>query len=149
MDNKERAAVILDKYLSASPKIVHIPRDISDAVRSEFINSATFHIEQLGREIADFETSKREQNDFVIRTRGILHNIKGEAGMMEIAEISNVCCLAGVLLNENCQTVQVSTLHSVKNWLLESVQLLKSAGSGLPPSIFSVLSVWRLFVRLR
>ena len=141
MDDKEKTAAMLDKYLAILPENIHIPGDVSEAMRFEFVDSATSHLERLGQEIVDFETGQSQQGDFVATARTILHNIKGGAGIMDIAEISDVCRLAGALLDKDCRTVPVDTLLSVKAWLSEAMQQVTSVGSGLPACIFSAESM--------
>ena len=141
MDDKEKTAAMLDKYLAILPENIHIPADISEAMRFEFVDSATSHLERLGQEIAAFEAGQSQQDDFVTTARTILHNIKGEAGIMDIAEISDVCRLTESLLDEDYGTVAVDTLLSVKAWLFEAVQRLTSVVYGMSECIFSVESM--------
>ena len=141
MGDKEKTTVMLEEYLAILPENIHIPGDVSEAMRFEFVDSATSHLERLGQEIAAFETGQSQQGDFVTTARTILHNIKGEAGIMDIAEISDVCRLTESLLDEDYGTVPVDTLLSVKAWLFEAVQQVTSVGSGLPACIFSAESM--------
>lgn len=141
MDDKEKTAAMLDKYLAVLPENIHIPADISEAMRFEFVDSATSHIERLGQEIAAFEAGQSQQDDFVTTARTILHNIKGEAGIMDIAEIYDVCRLTESLLDEDYGTVAVDTLLSVKAWLFEAVQRLTSVVYGMSECIFSAESM--------
>ena len=141
MDDKEKTAVMLEKYLAILPENIHIPADISEAMRFEFVDSATSHIEHLEQEISAFTAGQSQQDDFVTTARTILHNIKGEAGIMDIAEIYDVCRLTESLLDEDYGTIAVDTLLSVKAWLSEAMQQVTSVGSGLPACIFSAESM--------
>ncbi|MHC4751867.1 MAG: Hpt domain-containing protein [Planctomycetota bacterium] len=140
IDSKEKIAVILDNYLANLPENIHIPSDINEAMLSEFVDSTTSHLDLLEQEILGFEAGQT-QNDFVTSARTILHNINGDAGIMDIAEMSDICHLAESLLHENCQKVPIDTLLSVKDWLSKAVQYIRSAGSKLPGYIFSAESM--------
>lgn len=129
MGEKEKTAAMLDKYLGILPEDIHIPVDLSEAMRLEFADSARSHIEHLEQEIAAFKLGQSRQDDFVITVRTILHNIKGEAGIMDIAEIYDVCRLSESLLAEDGGTVPVDRLLLVKAWLFEAV--VKQTGSAL------------------
>ena len=122
MGDKEKTAAMLEKYLAILPENIHIPGDVSEAMRFEFVDSATSHIEHLEQEISAFTAGQSQQDDFVTTARTILHNIKGEAGIMDIAEIYDVCRLTESLLDEDCRTVPVDTLLSVKAWLFEAMK---------------------------
>lgn len=137
MNNKERAAIILYKYLSVSPDIVCAYRGTGEAICFEVFSSITSHIREFEREIIAFRSGQSRKGDFIIKALRILHNIKGKADMMEVAEISNVCHLAGVQLSGDCQVVPINTLLSVKDWLMESVRQLKSGGDGLYEYFFN------------
>ena len=47
MGEKEKTAAMLDKYLGILPEDIHIPVDLSEAMRLEFADSARSHIEHL------------------------------------------------------------------------------------------------------
>ena len=129
MGEKEKTAAMLDKYLGILPEDIHIPVDLSEAMRLEFADSARSHIEHLEQEIVSFKLGQSRRDDFVITVRTILHNIKGEAGIMDIAEIYEVCRLSESLLAEDGGTVPVDRLLLVKAWLFEAV--VKQTGSAL------------------
>ena len=150
MDNKENAAAILDKYLANSPENVHIPSDIDQEILSEFVDSTMSSLEQLEEAILAFE-SGQIQDDFVTTARRILHNIKGEAGIMDISEICNICHHAESMLYDDGKAVPVDMLLSVKDWLSRSMQYLMSAGSELSEHIFRsqcIKSLWPAEVNL-
>ena len=121
MSEKEKMAAMLEKCLAILPENVHIPMDISEAMRFAFVDSAKSHIEHLEQEMSAFSAGQTQQDDFVTTARTILHNIKGEAGIMGIAEIYDVCRLSELLLAEDGGAVPVDTLLSVKVWLFEAV----------------------------
>lgn len=136
MADNENVVAMLDKYLANSPENIHIPPDADQEILSEFVDSTMSSLEKLEGTILAFESGQIMQDDFVTTARRILHNIKGEAGIMDFPEISNLCHHAESLLFGNSRTIPVDTLFSVKDWLARTMQYLAKTNAKLSEHIF-------------
>jgi len=118
--------VILHRYLAEPPESIIIPPNTNQEILSEFVDSTMSALEKLEGTILAFESGQITPDDFAATTRRILHNIKGEAGIMDFTEISNVCHHAESLLyNDSLENVPVDMLLSIKDWLWGTMQYLK------------------------
>ena len=90
METSTNTTMILDKYLANSPENIDIPPDADGEIVLEFIDSTMSALEQLESTILAYESGKSD-GDFATTARRILHNIKGEAGIMDFAVISSIC----------------------------------------------------------
>ena len=144
MDENENAITILRKCLAKPPDGFTIPAETGQEILGDFIESTTSSLEQLEGAILAFE-SGQSADDFVTAARRILHNIKGESGMMDMAEISNLCHHAESLLYHDAEIIPIEVLFSVKDWLTKAMRYLKSVSSELAEHIFQsqcLKSLW-------
>lgn len=132
--------VALDRCLAASPEKISIPPDVDREILKEFTDSTNSGLENLEGTILVFESGQMTGDDFIDAAQRILHNIKGESGIMNFAEISNVCHLAESLLYENSKSIPVDTLLSIKDWLSRAMQYLTKICPTLSEHIFSTQS---------
>jgi len=116
----------LDKCLFNSPENINMPRNADIEILSEFVESTKSVLEELEGVILAFESKQIPREDFVSTARRILHNIKGESGIMDLAEISNVCHQAETLLYHDTEKTHVESLFSVKDWLSRAMEYIKS-----------------------
>jgi len=132
--------VALDRCLAASPENINIPPDVDQEILTEFIDSTMSGLEKLEAAILAFESGQITCDDFTNTAKRILHNIKGESGIMDFAEISNLCHHAESLLYENSKNVPLDTLFSIKDWLSGAMQYLTKVCPALSEYIFSTQS---------
>ncbi|HPS55083.1 MAG TPA: Hpt domain-containing protein [Sedimentisphaerales bacterium] len=115
----------LNKCLANLPEEINIPADgYCREILGDFIDSAMSGLEKLEGAILSFESNQITCDDFLNTTRRILHNMKGESGIMNFTEISDICHLAESLLYENTESVPVDMLFSIKDWLTKTIQYL-------------------------
>ncbi len=124
MGTNTNTTVALDRCLANSPEKINIPPDADQEILTDFIDSTMSGLEKLEGAILSFDSGQITCDDFVTTTQRILHNMKGESGIMDFAEISDVCHHAESLLYENSKTIPVNTLFSIKDWLSRAIQYL-------------------------
>ena len=122
------------------PENIHIPPDADHEILTEFVDSTMSALEEFEGIVLAFESGQITRDNFVTTARRILHSVKGESGIMDFTEISNVCHQAESLLYGNCKTVPVDILLSVKDWLSRAIQYLTSVNAELPEYIFRTQS---------
>lgn len=127
METDTNASVRLDKYLACSPENIEINPDIGQKILSECIDSTISALEKLEEILLAFDSGQIAQDECIIIIRRILHNIKGEAGIIDFGTISSVCHHAESLLCEDSETIPIDTLFSVKDWLTKTMQCLTRA----------------------
>lgn len=109
------------------PHLAARPRDGEDDILDQFVSEAASSLEEL--EGATLRIESDETRDEALRTvRHILHNLKGESGMMDMPLFSDVCHQAESVLDEHesrgvCPT---DFLLGVKDWLQTAIQCIAS-----------------------
>ena len=129
MGTNTNTTVALDRCLANSPEKINIPPNADQEIITDFIDSTMSGLEKLEGAILSFESGQITCDDFVITAQRILHNIKGESGIMDFAEISDVCHHAESLLYENSKNISVDRLFSIKDWLTRAIQYLAKTSS--------------------
>ncbi|MBW8038585.1 MAG: hypothetical protein FVQ85_01145 [Planctomycetes bacterium] len=140
MGTNTNTKVALDRCLANSPEKINIPPDADQEILTDFIDSTMSGLEKLEGAILSFDSGQITCDDFVTTAQRILHNMKGESGIMNFAEISDVCHHAESLLHENSKTIPVDTLFSIKDWLARAIQYLAKICPELSEHIFSTQS---------
>ena len=140
MGANTNTTVAIDRCLANSPEKINIPSDADREILTDFIDSTMSGLEKLEWAILSFDSGQITCDDFGTTAQRILHNMKGESGIMDFAEISDVCHHAESLLYENSKTVPVDTLFSIKDWLARAIQYLAKTCPELPEHLFSTQS---------
>lgn len=140
MGTNTNTTVALDRCITKSPERINIPPDADQEILADFIDSTISGLEKLEGAILAFESVQITCDDFVTTAQRILHNMKGESGIMDFAEISDVCHHAESLLYENSKSIPVDTLLSIKDWLTRAIQYLAKTCPELPEHLFTTQS---------
>jgi chemotaxis protein histidine kinase CheA len=140
MGTNTNTTVALDRCLASPPEKINIPPDADQEILTDFIESTMSGLEKLEGSILSFDSGQITCDDFVTTAQRILHNMKGESGIMDFAEISVVCHHAESLLYENSKTIPVNTLFSIKDWLTKAIQYLAKTCPELSEHIFTTQS---------
>jgi len=136
MDTNENAATVLGKCLANAPESFNIPQDVDREILSEFVDSTASGLEQLEGVLLAFDYGRITQGECITIIRRILHNIKGEAGIMDFGTISSLCHHAESLLYEDFETIPCETLFLVKDWLTKAMQYIRKTNAKLSEHIF-------------
>ncbi len=137
MGTNTNTTVALDRCLANSPEKINIPPDADQEILTDFIDSTMSGLEKLEGAILSFESGQIMCDDFVATAQRILHNMKGESGIMNFTEISDVCHHTESLLYENSKTIPVNRLLSIKDWLTKAIQYLAKICPELSEHIFT------------
>jgi len=140
MGTNTNTTVALDRCLANSPEKINIPPDTDQEILTDFIDSTMSGLEKLEGAILSFDSDQITCDDFVTIAQRILHNMKGESGIMDFAEISDVCHQAESLLYENSKNIPVDMLFSIKDWLSKAMQYLAKTCPELSEHIFRTQS---------
>jgi chemotaxis protein histidine kinase CheA len=124
MGTNTNTTVTLDKCLAKLPEKINIPSYVDQEILTDFIESTMSGLEKLEGAILSFDSGRITCDEFVTTALRILHNMKGESGIMNFAEISEVCHHAESLLCKNSKTIPVDMLFSIKDWLTKAIQYL-------------------------
>lgn len=140
MEANINTTVALDRCLASSPEKINIPPDTDQEILTDFIDSTMSGLEKLEGLILSFDSCQITRDECVTTALRILHNIKGESGMIDFAEISYVCHHAESLLYENPRNIPVDRLFSIKDWLARVIQYLAKICPELSEHIFRTQS---------
>ncbi len=140
MGTNANTTVALGRCLANSPEKINIPPDADQEILTDFIDSTMSGLEKLEGAILAFESGQITCDDFVATAQRILHNMKGESGIMDFSEISNICHHAESLLYESSKTIPVDMLFSIKDWLARAIQYLAKIRPELSEHIFATQS---------
>jgi len=103
---------------------VTLPENVDRAIFNEFIANYPFTLEGLENAVMAAEKQPSEENRIAVKA--ILHNLKGESGLMGLQEIAAVCHEAESLLENLKAPFPAEKLLHAKDWLQNA--LAKAAG---------------------
>lgn len=128
----------LVKHMEISPRELVISQDIGKEILDEFIESTESNLDKLERAVLQIENNIISRDDFIKDARRLLHNLKGESGMMDFTLISNICHNAESLLFESSAVIPLDTLLLVKDWVSRAVQVLRRISPVLSEYLYAV-----------
>lgn len=109
-------------------------RLIDDKIMSEFLSVQAGSMLELEEQIMAAE-KKKFSAKVISELKRRLHTLKGEAGMLGLAEIQEVCHETENYLENGPQDGKADNLLTVKDWLAQSFEHL--SGEGTQPVSFS------------
>lgn len=106
------------------PQDVHIPKD-SEYLLNDYVESTNSMLDELEQAALAYEAdNNNEENSAAIRR--ILHKIKGEASIMGINEISELCHQAEDAFEELDENQRPDMLLRFKDWTCNAIYSLAS-----------------------
>ena len=99
-----------------APKDISIPDDMADML-DDYYESSTSQLEELEAAVLECESGQQvEENEAAIRR--ILHKLKGEAGMMGIMDIEQLCHQVEFAVDELDPKEKYDMLLRVNDWFV-------------------------------
>lgn len=106
-----------------------LPSNVDETIMSEFLSRQPETLTKMEKNILDLEGEASEQA--LVSLRGLLHNLKGEAGMLGLTEVERLCHELEDRLEGGCGKDEVDGLLSAKDWLGQVFS--HYAGDAFPP----------------
>lgn len=107
---------------------ISLPDNVDEAIFGEFLSSQPDVLANLEAAILAAEKDPSQENRNAIT--GILHNLKGEAGLMGLQEISGFCHETESMLIEAGSDFPAEKLFAAKDWLSKAIEQLSGADTG-------------------
>ncbi len=115
MNTKDYTGIRCGGPLPAPENIV-IPDDVVDMLE-DYFESSTSQLEELEAAVLECESSHQvDENEAAIRR--ILHKLKGEAGMMGIMDIEQLCHQVEFAVDELDPKEKYDMLLRFKDWFI-------------------------------
>ncbi len=105
-----------------------LPANVDREIFNEFIANRPFVMENLESTIMAAEKQPSEENRMAIKA--ILHNLKGESGLMGLQEIAAVCHEAESLLEDLKAPFPAEKLLQAKDWLQNALAKVAGVSEG-------------------
>ncbi len=103
---------------------ITLPDNVDEAIFREFLTNQPDVLDNLESAILTAEKNCCPENINAIKA--ILHNMKGEAGLMGLQEISDRCHKTESLLEETVDGIPVEQLLEAHDWLEKSISYLSN-----------------------
>jgi len=121
METKDYSGIIHNSPLP-DPRDVVAPEDALDLL-DDYIDSTESQLEELERATLQYEAGiARTENEANIRR--ILHKLKGEAGIVGIDDISELCHQAETAFDELADNRRPDMLFRFKDWVYSAIRYL-------------------------
>ena len=111
---------------------ITLPENVDAGIFREFLAALPYVLEELEAAILTAEQDPSEDNRNSIK--GILHNLKGESGLMGLDAMSDHCHKTETLLIESTGAFPASELLTAKDYLQQALTQLSEAIEDLPVS---------------
>jgi two-component system chemotaxis sensor kinase CheA len=112
---------------SETPNIF-LPDNVDEAIFREFLSSQPDVLANLEAAVLTAEQDPTEENRNAIK--GILHNLKGETGLMGLQEVSGFCHETESMLIEAGDDFPAEKLFAAKDWLQKAFAQLSGEDTG-------------------
>jgi len=106
----------------ASPNTPSLPANVDENIFREFLNSQPDVLASLEAAILAAEKDPSTENRDAVKA--ILHNLKGEAGLMGLQEVAASCHESESLLADNLKSFPAEKLLNAKDWLQNAIAQL-------------------------
>lgn len=103
-----------------NPGDLEIPEDIADMLE-DYADSTFSLLDELERAAMAYE-SGIEREDNAASVRRILHKIKGEAAMMGVDDVSELCHEAEYAFEEFAENQRTDMLLRLKDWICAAIE---------------------------
>ena len=105
------------------PQQIHVPSDIDD-LRDEYVESTGSMLDDLEQATLAYE-SGASRDETAATIRRILHKLKGEASMVGIDDISELCHQTEFAFEELPEKHRPDMLLRFKDWMCAAIDYLR------------------------
>lgn len=114
-----------DAFTDQASQNIQLPENVDEDIFKEFLANQPHVLETLESTILAAESDPSGDNCHAIKA--ILHNMKGESGLMGLEEMSSVCHEAESLLEDINGNFPGEGLFKAKDWLQNAVAVLTNS----------------------
>ena len=125
MNDNNNNITVLARLCSINPETIQVPSSVDEKTLLDFINSTRSALEQLEGEMVAFELSS-DKTVLGFTACHLLSTIKRESVFAGFPEIACVCLRTRCLLDD-CDSIPIETLRSVKDWLRQVTEHIISS----------------------
>ena len=111
---------------------IELPDNVDETIFGEFLSNLPHVLANLEGAILAAEQDPSEENGAAIKA--IIHTLKGEAGLMGLADIASRCHASESLLEAATDAFPCQELLEAKDWIHRTVEML----SGEPPEAIRI-----------
>ncbi|MCP4712121.1 MAG: chemotaxis protein CheA [Planctomycetes bacterium] len=109
---------------------IHLPDNVDEEIFKEYLSSQPHVLANL--EAAILAAEKDPSQEHLTTIKAILHNFKGESGLMGLREISGYCHTTENLLVDTEASFPAEKLLEAKDWLQKAIAQLTNNKSNIP-----------------
>ncbi len=116
---------------------LYLPAGVDETLFADFLARQTSALDDIEECFLEFEKTNDEKH--LKSIKGLLHTLKGEAGMLGLTEIERLCHATEDMLNRDTPEQLIDILFEVKDWLSQTFDAYSGKATA-PNPVDSILS---------